>query len=150
MRARQNLGLSKLLANVVASVAALRRLRARRFTLSLDGNRQGVETAQLSIGSNRYRIAEGNPGDRGALDDGVLSAFALAPLDRAGLIRAALRMVPDSPDMVRDFALETTACEVRIEGKSDIFAALDGERTRLVLPIDLRIRPRALAIVVPV
>jgi len=150
VRAREASPLPKLLATIPATWLTLRKLRSRPFELVIDGETATIRTPLLFIGNNRYEVEDGRPGERTSLDDGLLSAYAVAPLSRAALIAAALRTLAGRPRMHRDFALDRTAREVRIEGPgAALEAALDGERCRFDLPLTIRIRPRALAVVAP-
>jgi diacylglycerol kinase family enzyme len=150
VRVREASKLPKLLATVPATWRTLRKLRSRRFELALDGETCPVETPLLFVGNNRYEVEEGRLGERAALDDGMLSIYAVAPLSRTALIAAALRTFVARPRMHRDFALDQTAREVRIEGPgASLEVALDGERVRFDLPLTIRIVPRALAVVSP-
>ncbi len=150
VRERDRSLLPKLLATIPATWSTLRKLRSRRFALTLDGEAGSVETPLLFVGNNRYEVSEGRLGERWALDDGLLSVYAVAPLSRMALIAAALRTLVARPRMHRDFALDRTAREVRIEGPgAAIEVALDGERVRFELPLTIRIAPRALAVVSP-
>jgi diacylglycerol kinase family enzyme len=150
VRAREASRLPKLLATIPATWRTLRKLRSRRFELSIDGERCPLESPQLFVGNNRYEVEEGHPGERAALDDGLLSVYAVAPLPRRALVAAALRTLVARPRMHRDFALDHTAKEVGIEGPgAKLELALDGERCRFDLPLTIRIEPGALAVVVP-
>jgi diacylglycerol kinase family enzyme len=150
VRLREASRLPKLLATVPAAWRTLRRLRSRSFELTVDGHRDTIRTPLLFIGNNCYEVEEGRPGERAALDDGLLSVYAVAPLRRSALVAAALRTLIARPRMHRDFALDRTAREVVIEGPGEwIEVALDGERCRFDLPLTIRIRPRALAVVTP-
>jgi diacylglycerol kinase family enzyme len=150
VRAREASPLPKLLATVPATWRTLRKLRSRRFDLTIDGERGPIKTPLLFVGNNRYEVGEGRPGDRACLDDGLLSVFAVAPLPRSALIAAAMRTLVGRARMHRDFALDRTASEVRIDGTApSVEIALDGERVRFELPLDVRIRPRALRVVTP-
>lgn len=150
VRAREASRLPKLLATLPATWRTLRKLRSRFFRLTVDGEACSVRTPQLFIGNNRYEISEGYPGQRAALDDGLLSVYAVAPLPRTALVAAALRTLVGRARMHRDFALDRTAREVRIEGPgSALEVALDGEPCRFDLPLTIRIRPRALAVAAP-
>ena len=67
VEAREDSGLPKAIGSAVAGVRVLRKLRARRYDLTLDGEPRPVRTVQLFIGNNRYQISEGAPGDRPSL-----------------------------------------------------------------------------------
>lgn len=150
VRERERSRLPKLLATIPAAWSTLRMLRSRRFELTIDGEPSPVETPLLFVGNNRYEVSQGHLGERPALDGGVLSAYAVAPLSRAALVGAALRALVARPRMHRDFQIARTAREVRIEGPgAALDAALDSERVRFELPLTIRIAPRALAIVSP-
>jgi diacylglycerol kinase family enzyme len=150
VREREASGLPKLIATIPAAWGTLRKLRSRRFELTIDGERVPVRTPLLFVGNNRYEVEEGRLGDRAALDDGMLSIYAVAPLSRASLFAAALRTLVARPRMHRDFTLDRTAREVRIEGPgATIEVALDGERARFDLPLTIRLAPRSLAVVSP-
>jgi diacylglycerol kinase family enzyme len=150
VRAREASPLPKLLATVPATWRTLRKLRSRRFQLTLDGASRSILTPLLFVGNNRYEIEEGRPGERPTLDDGLLSIYAIAPLPRSALLAAALRTLIGRPRMHRDFVLDETVKELRIEGpRAKIELALDGERCRFDLPLTIRIRPQALAVVTP-
>ncbi|MGX7895652.1 diacylglycerol/lipid kinase family protein [Tsuneonella sp. HG222] len=148
VRERQHTGLPKALASIVAALHILFHLRARRFSLVLDGERIEIVTAMLFVGNNRYEISEGHPGVRDSLTDGRMSVFALAPLSAWQVMGLAFRTLVGRPDMRRDFALDCTVRDMTIEGPgSALEIALDGERKTIPLPLNLRIRPRALRVV---
>ena len=149
VREREKSALPKLPASIVAGWRVLRKLRPQSFDLVIDDQPQRLRSAMLFIGNNLYEVLEGRPNERGALDDGVLSLFALAPLTRGGVARAAMRVALGRPDGARDFALVTTAREICIAGHGETDIALDGERVRLSLPLVLKVRPRALKVVAP-
>ncbi|HEX7710531.1 MAG TPA: diacylglycerol kinase family protein [Sphingomonadaceae bacterium] len=150
VRAREHSRLPKLLATVPATWRTLRKLRSRPFELEVDGARRTIETPLLFVGNNRYKVRDGRPGEREALDDGLLDCYAVASLSRAALIATALRTLIARPRMHRDFVLDCTATELRIEGPGHALdAALDGERVRFDLPLAIRICPRALSVVAP-
>ncbi len=150
VRAREASPLPKLLATIPATWRTLRKLRSRRFELTIDGERLMVETPLLFVGNNRYEVEEGRPGERDSLEDGLLSVYAIAPLARTALIAAALRTLIARPRMHRDFVLDRTAREVVVVGPgAKLEIALDGERCRFDLPLMIRIEPQALAVVSP-
>jgi diacylglycerol kinase family enzyme len=150
VRQREASRLPKLLATIPAAWRTLRKLRSRTFELTIDGEGCSVRTPLLFVGNNRYEVEEGHPGERDTLDDGRLSVYAVAPHSRTALVVTALRTLAGHPRMHRDFVLERTAQEVRIDGPgATLEAALDGETIRLDLPLSIRIRPRTLEVVRP-
>lgn len=149
VRERENSSLPKWLASIVAGWRVLRRLRPRDFDLHIDGVNRPVRTTMLFVGNNVYEVESGRPTERQALDDGLLSVFAIAPLKRGAVLRAALRVALRRPDLQHDFALVTTAREVVLQGSGLQGVALDGERLQLPRPLTLAVRPRALRVVVP-
>jgi diacylglycerol kinase family enzyme len=150
VRAREASRLPKLVATIPATWRTLRKLRSRQFELTIDGERCQFKSPQLFVGNNLYEVEQGRPGERAALDDGLLSVYAVAPLSRSALIAAALRTLVARPRMHRDFTLDRTARVVRIEGPGAFLeVALDGERTRFELPLTIRLEPSVLAVVAP-
>jgi diacylglycerol kinase family enzyme len=150
VRSREASPLPKFIATLPAAWSTLRRLRSRVFDLVIDGRPRSVRTPLLLIGNNRYEVEEGRPAERAALDDGLLSVYAVASLSRTALLAAALRTLAGRVRIHRDFALDLTAREVEIAGPgASLEITLDGERCRFDLPLTMRIRPRALAVVAP-
>lgn len=148
VREREMSRLPKLAATLPAAWRTLRKLRARRYELSIDGETRTVETPLLFIGNNRYEVDEGRPTERAALDEGLLSVYAAAPLSRAALLVAAFHALVGRPRMGRDFVLDLSAREIRVNGPAaSIDVALDGEPLRCELPLTVRLLPRALAVV---
>jgi diacylglycerol kinase family enzyme len=150
VRRREALAWPKFLATIPAAWRTLRKLRSRQFELVVDVRARSIRTPLLFIGNNRYEVEEGRPSERATLVDGKLSVYAAAPLSRTALVAAALRTLAGYPRMHRDFVLDETANEVRIDGPgAALEVALDGEPCRFELPLTVRIRPRALAVVAP-
>lgn len=140
----------KWLAAVPACYAALKRLRHHRLYLSASGTEQAVVTPMLFVGNNRYELVRGRIGERRALDDGVLSIFAVASHRRLALIGFALRTFAGRADPKRDFAAIGDAAALTVTGASrDIDVALDGEVMRLKVPLHFTIEPRSLRVVAP-
>src|SRR5204862_1057875 len=69
---RKRLGRSKRLAMIVASVRTLARFGHQRLTLTVNDEKERVDTPLLFVGNNDYRIDLGAPGQRESLEDGQL------------------------------------------------------------------------------
>lgn len=147
---RSRLGRSKKLAMVLASIRTLARFGHRRLTLTVNDERQGrVETPLLFVGNNDYRIDIGAPGRRESLDDGRLCVLVMRKKTRRGLIAASLRALFDRSrpdDLVRIDDVE----KLRVDShRSRLAVSLDGEVAHPEPPLDYRIRPGALRVVLP-
>lgn len=140
----------KWLATIPATLSVLRRLRHHRFRLSMDDQEQRIATPLLFVGNNLYGLEAGHLGERPALDDGLLSVFAVAPGRRRNLLGFAVRTLLGRADLDRDFAAigETPALTVAGHPRH-IAVALDGEVVHLPMPLRFAVRPRALQVIAP-
>lgn len=140
----------KWIAAVPASWDALKRLRHHRLRLRVPGGTKDIATPMLFVGNNHYSLEAGRIGTRDALDDGLLSVFALASRSRAGLIGFALRAVMGRVHRQEDFAAIGDVTELTVTGRSrDVDIALDGEVRRLSMPLDFTLEKGALRVIAP-
>ena len=146
---QQRLGRSKRLAMLVASLRTLLRFHHQRLTLSADGDEGRIDTPLLLVGNNDYRLAVPGAGRRERLDGGRLSLFVLrkkhVPGFLAAMARALVGLTRDN-DMVRIDGVERLSVDSR---RSGVRLALDGEPVDLRPPLEFRIRPKALKVIVP-
>ena len=147
---RKQLGRSKRLAMIVASLRTLIRFNHHRLTLTVNDERTGrVDTPLLFVGNNDYRIDIGAPGKRESLDSGELCVLVMRKKTRRGLIAASVRALlgrsrPD--DMVRLEKVERLRVSV---ARPQLIVSLDGEVVRAEPPLDYAIRKRALRVIAP-
>jgi diacylglycerol kinase family enzyme len=147
---REGMALPKKLAALPAVAAAIRRMRHRRLRLQMPGRDEQVVTPMLFVGNNRYVLEAGRLGQRAALDDGVLSVYAVASRRRMALLGFALRMLVGRADPDRDFAAIGDVPELRVTGpKRCIDVALDGEVKSLAVPLDFALDSGALGVIAP-
>jgi diacylglycerol kinase family enzyme len=103
------------------------RRRAERFVV--DG--QPVRASAVLVANNEYRVDLFSIGERERLDEGTLAIYAARGLRR-------LRWT------------ERKAADVRIEARhSPVPAAVDGEPALLESPLELRVEPGALRLLLP-
>ena len=146
---RQRLGRSKRLALVVASARTLWRFGRQRLALTVNDAQGFIDTPLLFVGNNDYRLELPAAGRRDRLDDGRLCVMVMRKKTRRGLVAAAIRALvgrtrPD--DMIRLDDVE----RLRVDSRRPFLAvSLDGEVRRLAPPLDYRIRPKALRVIVP-
>ena len=111
--------------------ALLVTLRDQRLTQSFVVDGQPLRASVVLVANNGYRLDLFSLGEREDLDEGVLAIYAARGLRR-------LRWT------------ERTATHVSIDTAAErLRAALDGEPTVLETPLDLRIEPGALRLLMP-
>lgn len=148
---RDGLALPKKLAALPAAFAAIERMRHRRLHLRMPGREQQVVTPMLFVGNNRYVLDAGKLGQREALDDGVLSVYAVASRRRLALLGFALRALIGRADPDQDFAAIGDVAELCVSGPSDdVHIALDGEVHELTAPLEFSTDPGALTVIAAV
>jgi diacylglycerol kinase family enzyme len=146
---RRKLGRSKRLAMIVASLRTLTRFNHQRLTLTVNDEKERVDTPLLFVGNNDYRIDLGAPGQRESIEDGTLSVLVMRKKTRAGFVAASIRALLDrtrDDDMVR---IEDVG-RLRVSShRSTLAVSLDGEVVHAAPPLDYRIRKRALRVIAP-
>jgi YegS/Rv2252/BmrU family lipid kinase len=146
---RDRLGRSKRLAMLVASLRTMARFHARRLQLSIDGEEARVDTPMLFVGNNDYRLTMPGAGRRESVDGGELSVMVMRSKSLPGFLAAtgrALLGLSRRDDMVR---LEGVR-ELDVgSSRSHLTVAMDGETLAIAPPLQFRIRPKALSVIVP-
>jgi YegS/Rv2252/BmrU family lipid kinase len=146
---QRQLGRSKRLAMLVASLRTLARFNHQRLTLTVNDQEARVDTPLLFVGNNDYRIDLGAPGQRESIEDGELCVLVMRKKTRSGLIAASIRALlnrsrPD--DMVYLDGVERLRVESR---RGHLAVSLDGEVVSTAPPLDYRIRKKALRVIAP-
>jgi diacylglycerol kinase family enzyme len=146
---RKRLGRSKRLAMIVASARTLARFGHQRLTLTVNDEKERVDTPLLFVGNNDYRIDLGAPGQRESLDDGQLCVMVMRKKTRRGFMAASIRALFNrrrDDDMERIDGVE----RLRVSShRSSMAVSLDGEVVRAIPPLEYRIRKRALRVIAP-
>jgi diacylglycerol kinase family enzyme len=117
--------------DALARLRALAILARHPYPLRLSIDGEPFTARILVIANNRYDLQLLSLGERPRLDEGLLHLYA------------AGGVMPTTWD-------ERTATRFRLDtARPVVRAAVDGEAARLVTPIELRIEPRALRVLVP-
>ena len=146
---QQRLGSSKWPAFVWAAITALRRYPFVDVKLMLDDRLLARRTPFVFVGNNTYVMERLNIGTRERLNAGELSLYVTKRTSRVGLFRLALRALFGRLRNDKDFLAMHTR-EVTIDTKSSrARVAIDGEVEILATPLEYRVRPRALTVIVP-
>jgi YegS/Rv2252/BmrU family lipid kinase len=146
---RKRLGRSKRLAMIVASARTLARFGHQRLTLTVNDEKERVDTPLLFVGNNDYRVDLAAPGQRESLEDGQLCVMVMRKKTRVGFIAASIRALFNrerQDDMERIDGVE----RLRVSShRSAIAVSLDGEVVRAEPPLDYKIRKGALRVIAP-
>lgn len=148
--ARRDHGWSKWPAMAAASLKVFKRHPMVKVRLQVDGKPLFRKTPLLFIGNNTYELDLMRIGKRAHLTDGVLSLYIAHTSSRWGMLKLAIRAAVGRLEQSRDF--ETfRAEEIEIETtRRSIHVAIDGEITTLSPPLDYKICPKSLPVIVPV
>lgn len=145
----QSLGRSKWSAFAIAMWTVMGRYPLVNVSIEVDGKQLVRKTPLVFIGNNRYLIEGLQLGKRERLDAGTLSVYLTRDVSRAKLCWFALRALFGKLRDEKDFdAIETTGLKILTSGKHARISA-DGEIDLLAIPLEYRIRPKALQVVVP-
>jgi YegS/Rv2252/BmrU family lipid kinase len=146
---QERLGRGKWYAAFLAAVRALRRSPFYRVRFSLDEQSFVRKVPFVFVGNNPYEMDIYNIGSRQDVDRGVLSVYFLHGGGRWGVLKLLFRTVVSRIKQWRDFeAIETEAITIDTR-KKKIMVALDGEVVMMETPLEYRILPRVLEVLVP-
>ena len=146
---QQRLARGKWTAFFWATIQALRRFPFLDLRITLDGEVLSRRTAFLFVGNNEYQIAGFNLGSRACMNAGKLGLYLTHSTGRLGLFRLAFHALFGRVDQAKDFDAFCVT-EARIEtGKRRVLVARDGEVDRMETPLNYRVRPAGLRVLVP-
>jgi undecaprenyl-diphosphatase len=145
-RTRHERRLPRAAADLAAAWAQAR--HGHRFPVRIDGRRHRAWV--VFVGNGCYGDTITDLGVRRALDEGTLDVRVLradAPFARTRAVAAlVLGRLGRSPLLVQQLS-ETV--EVDVPGRTAVDVALDGEVVRVPTPLQFRVVPRALTVLVP-
>jgi diacylglycerol kinase family enzyme len=145
----QRQGLSKWRAFAVALYTVLRRYPLVAVRLIAGGHRLIRRTPFVFIGNNVYETASFRMGGRQQLDGGRLSIYTAPVRGRFELFKLFVKAFFGKISEQDNFDI-LSATEVSVETRRrTIRVALDGEVKRLRTPLNYRVRPAVLRVIVP-
>lgn len=131
-----------------ATIQAFRRFPFLDLRVMFEGHQITRKTAFLFVGNNEYEIAGFKLGSRACLNAGNLGLYLSHGTGRLGLFRLALHALFGRVDQAKDFEVFCVA-EARIETpQRRLLVACDGEVEWMETPLQYRIRPGALRVLV--
>jgi YegS/Rv2252/BmrU family lipid kinase len=120
-----------------------------KATLELSGNLLRRKTPFIFVGNNDYEMDFYNIGRRLKLDEGNLSIYLLRRSGRVGLFLLVLHTLLGRLQQLKDFE-EFRASKLTISTRRKrILVALDGEVHLTETPLEYRIHPKMLRVIVP-
>ena len=132
--------------------ACLRLFRISPFlkvAIEIEGKEFERKTPFVFVGNNEYEMDMYNIGRRPSLEEGKLSLYFLHRQGRAGLIMLLWKTITGGLKQWKDFeAVETDHVTIRARRRR-IRVAFDGETDLMRPPLEYRIRPKALKVIVP-
>ncbi|MCA1247876.1 diacylglycerol kinase family protein [Massilia sp. MS-15] len=142
---KRHYGRSRLVAFFSAVKIALRPHRHLRITLELDGKERRLRTTTLFVGNNRLQLEQVGMRDGlvEAVEDGQLVGIAPRPMGKLGLLRLliqGLRGRLGEDDEVEAFAFRRlTVLTPAVYGRKRMKVAVDGEVSRMTMPLEFRV-----------
>lgn len=146
---QQRLGRGKWWAALWALTRMVRLDPFQNVKLELEGNELRRKTPFVFIGNNVYEMDLYNIGTRPRLDEGKLCIYLLRRSGRAGLFLLIFRTLFGGLRRDRNFEeFHTTKLTVETR-RGSMLVALDGEVAALETPLEYKIHPGELKVIVP-
>jgi YegS/Rv2252/BmrU family lipid kinase len=147
---QQQLGRGKWPAFIWATLTMLKRYPFLSVRLSTDEQTLIRHTPFVFIGNNEYEMESFNVGARSCIDAGHLSLYVAHRTGRLGLLRLAWRALFGGLRDEEDFdAMCTKEISIETRHPKRLRVATDGEVTIMTTPLNYRVRPGALRVLVP-
>ena len=148
-RQRRRLRRSRSAAMLWAALAVLNRPPQLDLRLEMDGGLQHCAAPFVFIGNNEYELEGFDIGTRARLDQGKLNVYTTRRCGAVGLLSLALHAIFRRLRQNEDF-LSTSVRELHVASrKPRLLVAIDGEVNPMETPLEFRVLPRALEVIVP-
>jgi YegS/Rv2252/BmrU family lipid kinase len=148
-RQQRKLGRSKRAAMIWAILASVRRAPLLAMRLELDGKTRQCSAPFVFVGNNDYLMNGFRIDRREKLDTGLLSVYTTRRSTPAGLYRLALRAIFHRLRQAEDFSAESVRHLTVDLPHKRVLVSIDGEVRAMETPLEYRILPGALSVMVP-
>lgn len=146
---QRRFGHSKRTAMLWATLAVLDRPALLELRLELDDRVHDCRAPFVFVGNNDYALEGFEIGTRPRLDAGQLNVYTTKRCSAGGLLGLALRAMFGRLRQADDF-MKSAVRSLRVESRRPRLAvALDGELATLETPLEFKILPKALQVIVP-
>jgi len=146
---QRRLGRGKWSAAFWASLQIFRRSRLLKVRIELDGKQFLRKTPFVFVGNNEYEMDLYNIGRRPELDEGKLSVYFLHRSGRWGVIMLMVHTIFGQLRQWKDFEEVNTESVTIQTRRKKLHVAFDGEVSTMGTPLEYKIRPKALKVIVP-
>jgi diacylglycerol kinase family enzyme len=148
-RQQRRLRRSKRKAMLWAALEALHRSRLLELRLELEDGVHTYRAPFVFVGNNDYILEGFDIGSRARLDAGLLKVYTTRRSTTRGLLALALHALFGRLRQADDF-MDSSVRSLRVSSpRRRLLVATDGEITAMDTPLEFRIRPRALQVIVP-
>jgi diacylglycerol kinase family enzyme len=148
-RQQRRLRRSKRNAMVWAVLEALHRSRLLELRLELEDGVHEYRAPFVFVGNNDYILEGFDIGSRARLDAGMLKVYTTRRSTAGGLLALALHALFGRLRQAEDF-MESSVRSLRVSSpRRRLLVATDGEINAMDTPLEFRIRPRTLQVIVP-
>src|ERR1044071_2360756 len=131
------------------ALEVLGRSRLLDLRLEVDGRVQECRAPFVFVGNNDYAMEGFVIGTRSRLDGGLLNVYTTRRCGALGLIGLALHALFGRLRQADDF-MQWSVPHLRVESpRRRLLVATDGELNSMETPLEFRIRPRSLRVIVP-
>ena len=153
---KRQFGRSRLVALGAGLATLLRGHRSLRLRVESQGQARELRTPTLFVGNNALQLQQLGLPEAQAVDTGYLAAIALRPVGRwtmfALLWRGAFGRLGEADELIHIATRQLTVHPSRRLGRwvsARIKVAMDGEVTWMRLPLEFRVAPQTLDLMVP-
>ena len=148
-RQQRRLGRGKYWAMLWATLAVLRRSPFLKLHLDIHGETRECRSPFVFIGNNDYVMEGFAIGQRTSVRDGCLSIYTTQRCGRWGLLRLAIRALLGRLRQADDFSMQRAERLTIDSRRRRMLVATDGEVRALDTPLEFRVLPGALQVIVP-
>ncbi len=146
---QQRLGRGKWNAAFWATLRIFRISPFLKVKIEIDGKKFVRKTPFVFVGNNEYEMDLYNIGRRPKLDEGKLSLYFLHREGRWGVILLMFHTLTRRLKQWRDFEAVSSDSVTIQTSRKRLHVAFDGEVRKMKTPLEYRILPKALKVIVP-
>ncbi len=146
---QMRLGGNKWTAMFKAVLTVFKYVPSVRVTIKADGQTVKCKTPFVFIGNNYYKFDLFNLGRRAGLRDGLLSIYYPRYEGRISYVRLILKTLMGKLDQEKNFRILHNEEIIIDSDKKKLEVSIDGEVVKIDTPLNYKIYPRSLRLIIP-